>query len=75
MIRRTLVPAWAELTEIFDFRRLIERTIARTAAERRDMRDIGAIRKAVGEYERATDRDASHLADHALHQAIARACA
>ena len=74
MIRRTLVPAWSDLTEILDFRRLIEQTIARTAAERRDMRDIGAIRKAVGEYERATDRDASHLADHALHQAIARAC-
>jgi len=74
MIRRTLVPAWADLTEILDFRRLIEQTIARTAAERRDMRDIGAIRKAVGEYARATDRDASHLADHAVHQAIARAC-
>ena len=32
MIRRTLVPAWEELTEILDFRQLIEQLIARTAA-------------------------------------------
>lgn len=73
MIRRTLVPAWQELTAILDFRSLIEQTIARTAAQRRDTRDIGAIRRAIGDYARAKDRDASHLADHALHQAIAQA--
>src|SRR3984957_4927819 len=43
IIRRPLVPAWAELTEILDFRRLIEQLIARTAAQRRDDRDIAAI--------------------------------
>lgn len=73
MIRRTLVPAWAEFTEILDMRRLIEQLIARTAAERRDQRDIAAIRQAVGDYARAPDRDASRLADYALHQAIALA--
>lgn len=73
MIRRTLVPAWAELTEILDFRRLIEQLIARTAAQRRDDRDIAAIRRAVDDYASAADREASRLADHALHQAIARA--
>jgi DNA-binding FadR family transcriptional regulator len=73
MIRRTLVPAWDELTEILDFRKLVERAIARTAAERRDEYDIAAIRMAVGEYALAADRNASRLADHALHQAIARA--
>jgi len=73
MIRRTLVPAWDELTEILDLRLLVERMIARTAAERRDDHDIAAIRKAVGDYALAADRDASRLADHALHQAIARA--
>ena len=41
MIRRTLVPAWTELNEILDFRRLVEQLIARTAAQRRDERDIG----------------------------------
>jgi GntR family transcriptional repressor for pyruvate dehydrogenase complex len=73
MIRRTLLPAWAELTEILDLRRLIEQLIARTAAQRRDQHDIAAIRQAVEDYARAADRDASQLADNALHQAIARA--
>jgi len=73
MIRRTLVPAWEELSEILDFRRLVEQLIARTAAERRDEHDIAAIRGAVQGYAAAADRDASRLADHALHQAIARA--
>jgi GntR family transcriptional repressor for pyruvate dehydrogenase complex len=73
MIRRTLVPAWQELSAILDFRSLIEQTIARTAAQRRGDGDIAAIRQAVADYGRATDRDSSHLADHALHLAIAKA--
>jgi GntR family transcriptional regulator, transcriptional repressor for pyruvate dehydrogenase complex len=73
MIARTLVPAWAELTDLLDFRRLIEQLIARTAAQRRDEQDITRIRRAVADYARAPDRDASRLADHALHEAIARA--
>jgi GntR family transcriptional regulator, transcriptional repressor for pyruvate dehydrogenase complex len=73
MIARTLVPAWADLTDLLDFRLLVEQLIARSAAERRDDRDIAVIRGAVAGYARAADRDASSLADHALHQAIARA--
>jgi DNA-binding FadR family transcriptional regulator len=73
MIRRTLIPAWEQLSEILDFRRLLEQLIARTAAQRRDDSDIAAIRRAVEDYAQATDRDMSRLADHALHQAIARA--
>ena len=73
MIRRTLIPAWNEMTEILDFRRLIEQTIARAAAQRRDDRDIAAIRAAVDDYAKAPNREASRLADHALHQAIAMA--
>ncbi len=73
MIRRTLVPAWAELTEVLDFRRLIEQAIARAAAQRRDDTDIAAIRAAVDAYDQAADRDESRLADAALHQAIALA--
>jgi DNA-binding FadR family transcriptional regulator len=73
MIKRTLDPAWAELTELLDYRRLIEQQIARTAAERRSDDDVETIRRAVGGYARATGRDARRLADHALHQAIARA--
>lgn len=73
MIRRTLLPAWAELSEILDFRQLIEQQIARTAAERRDDHDVETIRAAVAAYDRAPDREASRLADSAVHQAIARA--
>ena len=71
MIARTLVPAWADLTELLDFRLLVEQLIARTAAERREDSDIAAIHKAVEAYADARDRDASRLADHALHRAIA----
>jgi DNA-binding FadR family transcriptional regulator len=73
MIRRTLLPAWDELSDILDFRQLIEQQIARTAAERRDDRDIAAIRAAAAAYDKAPDREASRLADNAMHQAIARA--
>jgi GntR family transcriptional repressor for pyruvate dehydrogenase complex len=73
MIRRTLLPAWAELSEVLDFRQLIEQQIARTAAERRDDADIAAIRAAVAAYAEAPDREASRLADGAVHQAIAEA--
>jgi GntR family transcriptional regulator, transcriptional repressor for pyruvate dehydrogenase complex len=73
MIKRTLGPAWNELTELLDYRRLIEQQIARTAAERRSADDIETIRRAVHEYAHAANRDASRLADHTLHQAIARA--
>src|ERR1700719_2752825 len=50
MIARTLVPAWADLTDLLDFRRLVEQLIARAAAERRDDRDIAVIRAAVADY-------------------------
>jgi DNA-binding FadR family transcriptional regulator len=73
MIKRTLGPAWDELTELLDYRRLIEQQIARTAAERRSAEDIETIRRAVAAYAHAAGRGASRLADHALHQAIARA--
>ncbi len=73
MIRRTLLPAWDDLTELLDFRLLIEQAVARAAADRRDGQDIAAIRAAVAAYERAPDRDASRTADHALHWAIAQA--
>jgi len=73
MIARTLGPAWADLTQLLDFRRLTEQLIARTAAERRDEHDIARLRHAVRAYSDATDRDESRLADHALHQAVAQA--
>lgn len=73
MIARTLMPAWAGLTEMLDFRSLVEQLIARTAAERRDAHDIELIRAAVQQYSGAADRAASRRADHAVHHAIAQA--
>jgi GntR family transcriptional repressor for pyruvate dehydrogenase complex len=72
-VKRTLDPRWEELTELLDYRRLIESLIARTAAERRDSSDIAAIRAAVERYTEAGSRADARIADHALHQAIARA--
>ena len=72
-VKRTLDPRWEELTELLDYRRLIESLIARTAAERRDSSDIAAIRAAVERYTEASSRADARIADHALHQAIARA--
>jgi DNA-binding FadR family transcriptional regulator len=40
---------------------------------RREEKDIQAIRTAVARYSEAPDRNASHLADQALHRAIAQA--
>jgi GntR family transcriptional regulator, transcriptional repressor for pyruvate dehydrogenase complex len=73
MIRRTLLPAWDELTEVLDFRTVIEQQIARVAAERRDDSDIKVIREAVASYERAQNREESRLADVSLHQAVVQA--
>jgi GntR family transcriptional repressor for pyruvate dehydrogenase complex len=74
MIRRTLSPEWGELELLLDYRQLVEQQIARVAAARREEPDILAIRRALSDYERAgDDRDASHLADLALHTAIATA--
>ena len=72
-VKRTLDPRWEELTELLDYRRLTESLIARTAAERRDSGDIEAIKAAVERYTRASSRADARVADHALHQAIARA--
>jgi GntR family transcriptional regulator, transcriptional repressor for pyruvate dehydrogenase complex len=74
MIRRTLVPGWAQLERLFDFRALVEPLIARTAAERRTPAEASRIRDAVAAYRAAgDDRDASSRADGEVHRAIAEA--
>jgi GntR family transcriptional repressor for pyruvate dehydrogenase complex len=74
MIRRALEPEWARLQVTLDFRSLIEQQIARTAAERHTPADARNIMAAVLKYEQAgSDRDASRLADLALHHSIAQA--
>lgn len=74
MISRTLVSGWETFERLFDFRGLVEPLIARTAAERRDDRDIARIRAAVAAYGDATgSREASRAADESLHLALAGA--
>lgn len=72
-VRREIIANWAEFEQIFDARTLVEPLIARTAAARRDERDIKAMAKALKAYLDAPDHDASRRADSALHLAIAEA--
>jgi GntR family transcriptional regulator, transcriptional repressor for pyruvate dehydrogenase complex len=70
---RGALPAAEQLDRLLDYRRLIEEQIARTAAKRRDQRDIEVIDAAVRAYGHATSRSESAAADLALHRAIALA--
>lgn len=72
-VRRQLIAHWSEFEHIFDARTLVEPLIARTAAVRRTQADIAVMEAAVQAYIDAADRDASRLADTALHLAIAEA--
>src|ERR1700733_13482631 len=72
-VKRTLDLRWDALTELLDYRRLTESLIARTPPEPRGDSDIAAIGAAVERYSGPTSRPDARIADHALHQAIARA--
>lgn len=72
-VRRHLVAHWSEFEHIFDARTLVEPLIARTAAARRTPDDIEVLRAAVQAYIDAPNRNASRLADTALHLAVAEA--
>lgn len=66
----------AELEDIYEARRLIERPMAELAAQRRDARDIAAMRKALRNRTRAIALDqveAYTESDFAFHVAVARA--
>ncbi len=73
-IRRTLLPQWARLEQLLDFRSLVEQQIARVAAQRRTEADSDRIRAALRAYADAgEDRESSRAADLAVHEAIATA--
>jgi GntR family transcriptional repressor for pyruvate dehydrogenase complex len=73
MVERTLLPGWERFERLFDFRRLVEPLIARTAAERRSAEDVERIDAALHAYLTAADREASRAADQAVHEAVAGA--
>ena len=73
-VQRALGESWGTLQETLDFRSIVEQQIARTAAQRIRPDDEERIRLAVQAYSGAgTDRNASRLADLAVHQSIAAA--
>jgi GntR family transcriptional regulator, transcriptional repressor for pyruvate dehydrogenase complex len=74
MIRRALLPGWARLSQLLDFRCTVEQQIGRLAAERATNRDRKTIQRRAEEYLAGSkEKDLSQAADRALHEAIARA--
>jgi GntR family transcriptional repressor for pyruvate dehydrogenase complex len=72
IIHRTLLPDWARLEYLFDYRSIIEADIARVAARRRTQKNIDALRAARDEYAASpSERASSTSADVRLHQCIA----
>jgi DNA-binding FadR family transcriptional regulator len=72
IIHRTLLPDWARLEQLFDYRSIVEADIARVAARRRTQKNIDALRAALEEYVSSPpERASSTSADLRLHQCIA----
>ncbi|WP_326637094.1 FadR family transcriptional regulator [Streptosporangium sp. NBC_01755] len=74
-VRRTLLPRWPELEQLFDLRCLVEGLVARTAALRRTDEDLSAMRVALDGYATAGTLGQEQAADAAFHGAILAATA
>lgn len=72
-VARGMEPIHNDLESLFDYRSLIEQLIARTAAARRDSKDMEAMKSALTAYRSAEGAAQSRAADRALHAAITRA--
>lgn len=74
VVRRTLLPGWARLSQLLDFRCAVEGQIARLAAQRRTKTEARQILRLAEEYlTSGGSRESSAAADQALHGAIAKA--
>ncbi|MDP9861199.1 MULTISPECIES: FadR/GntR family transcriptional regulator [Streptosporangium] len=69
-VRRTLLPRWPELEQLFDLRCLVEGLVARTAALRRTDEDLAAMRVALAGYAAAGTLGQEQAADAAFHNAV-----
>jgi DNA-binding FadR family transcriptional regulator len=69
-VRRTLLPRWEELEQLFDLRCLVEGMVARVAAQRRSDDDAERMRDALGRFASARTPQEEHAADIAFHQAV-----
>ena len=72
IIHRTLLPDWARLEQLFDYRSTVEEQIARVAARRRTPKQVDALRVALEAYITSpAERASSTSADLRLHQSVA----
>lgn len=69
-VRRTLLPRWPEMEQLFDIRCLVEGLVARTAALRRTEEDLAAMRAALDGYAEARTLGQEQAADAAFHGAV-----
>lgn len=69
-VRRTLLPRWPEMEQLFDVRRLVEGLVARTAALRRTEEDLATMRLALDAYAKARTPAEEQAADAAFHGAV-----
>ncbi|WP_037571617.1 FadR/GntR family transcriptional regulator [Phaeacidiphilus oryzae] len=72
-VRAALVDRWPDFEALFDYRRLVESLVARTAAERATPEDREAITAALAAFDAAASPDEARGHDTALHLAVARA--
>src|SRR3954468_23272305 len=72
-VRQVLLAQWEDFEALFDYRRLIESLIARTAAQRADDGDRAAIRAALAAFEASASPAETRRHDTRLHLAVARA--
>lgn len=72
-VRRTLLPRWADLQQLFDLRELVEGMIAAVAAERRTPEQAADLERALAAFRAASTPEEEHAADTAIHRAVVRA--
>lgn len=72
-VRRTLLPRWPELEQLFDLRCLVEGMVARVAAQRRRDSDIERMNVALASFAAAGSPQEKHAADIAIHHAVLEA--
>lgn len=73
VVRRTLGPRWLDVERHQDFRGLVEGLVARTAAVRRDERDVTALHAVLADFRAATSLEQARVLDVRLHRTVAAA--
>lgn len=72
-VRRTLLPRWEQMEQLFDVRGLVEGMVAATAARRRRPEDLEPMREALAAHLSARTPREEQAADGAFHRSICEA--